>query len=78
MNKGNLEADQLAVINKYSNTVYRLAYSLVKNPDDAEDIHQEVFVRYISKQPSFENAGHEKAWFLRVTINQCKNLWKSA
>lgn len=78
MNKGNLEADQLAVINKYSNTVYRLAYSLVKNPDDAEDIHQEVFVRYISKQPSFENAEHEKAWFLRVTINQCKNLWKSA
>ncbi len=78
MNKENLDADQLAVINKYSNTVYRLAYSLVKNPYDAEDIHQEVFVRYISKQPSFENAEHEKAWFLRVTINQCKNLWRSA
>ena len=78
MNKGNLGTDQLAVINKYSNTVYRLAYSLVKNPHDAEDIHQEVFVKYISKQPFFENAEHEKAWFLRVTINQCKNLWKSA
>ena len=78
MNQQSLGADDLKIIEKYSNMVYRMAYSLVKNKYDAEDIHQEVFVRYITKKPQFEDAGHEKAWFLRVTINLCKNLWKTA
>lgn len=78
MNQQSLCADDLKTIDKYSNMVYRMAYSLVKNKYDAEDIHQEVFVRYIIRKPQFEDAGHEKAWFLRVTINLCKNLWKTA
>lgn len=71
-------AEDLSVIEKYSDMVYRLAYSLVKNPHDAEDIHQDVFVRYILKRPEFESEDHAKAWFLRVTINLCKNFWKTA
>lgn len=65
-------------IEEYSPMVYRLAYSLVKCKEDADDIHQEVFIKYIKKQPSFENTEHEKAWFIRVTINLCKNWWKTA
>lgn len=64
-------------IEKYSPMVYRLAYSLVKNRTDADDIHQEVFIKYINKRPCFENAEHENAWFIRVTVNQCKNWWKT-
>ncbi len=78
MSRKVLCTDDLELINKYSDRVYRMAYSLVKNNYDAEDIHQEVFVRYISKRPQFETVEHEKAWFLRVTINLCKNLWKTA
>lgn len=66
------------VIRRNSDTVYRLAYSLVKTRQDAEDVYQEVFLRYIQKEPVFDNAEHEKAWFMRVTINLCKNFWKSA
>lgn len=65
-------------IYKYSDTVYRLAYALVKNRHDADDIHQEVFVRYITNHVQFKNGEHERAWFLRVTINCCKNYWKRA
>ena len=65
-------------IETYSPMVYRLAYALVKSRVDADDIHQEVFLRYLKYQPSFENAEHEKAWFIRVTTNQCKNWWKTA
>ncbi|WP_343208668.1 RNA polymerase sigma factor [Anaerolentibacter hominis] len=65
-------------IEAYSDLVYRLAYSLVKNRYDADDIYQEVFYRYIQKKPKFENIEHQKAWFIRVTVNCCKNLWKSA
>lgn len=78
MSRQSLCADDLEVINQYSDMVYRMAYSMVKNKFDAEDIHQEVFIRYLKKHPAFESAEHEKAWFLRVTINLCKNLWKTA
>lgn len=70
--------DDLIMIEKYSNMVYRMAYSMVKNPQDAEDIHQEVFLKYLGKRPRFENEEHAKAWFLKVTINLTKNLWKTA
>ncbi|MBQ7776669.1 MAG: sigma-70 family RNA polymerase sigma factor [Lachnospiraceae bacterium] len=78
MKEKSLCADDLAMIEKYSNMVYRMAYSMVKNPQDAEDIHQDVFVKYIGKRPVFESENHAKAWFLRVTINTAKNLWKTA
>lgn len=77
MNKS-LCADDLETIKKYSDSIYRMAYSLVKNKYDADDIHQEVFAIYIVKKPKFENAAHERAWFMRVTVNLCKNLWKTA
>ena len=72
-------AEQVSeTINRNSDMVYRLAFSMVKNVQDAEDIYQETFIRYIRKKPLFESPEHEKAWFIRVTSNLCKNLWKSA
>ena len=65
------------VIRRNSDMVYRLAYSLVKTRADADDIYQEVFLRYMQNAPAFQGAEHEKAWFLRVTMNCCKNFWKS-
>ncbi len=65
------------VIRRNSDMVYRLAYSLVKTRADADDIFQEVFLRYMQNAPAFQWAEHEKAWFLRVTMNCCKNFWKS-
>ncbi len=73
-----LAADDREKILRYSPTVYRMAYAMLKNRYDAEDIHQEVFVRYLRKRPKFESGEHERAWFLRVTVNLCKNLWKTA
>ena len=66
------------MINRNSDMVYRLAFSMVKSVQDAEDVHQEVFIRYIRTNPLFESREHERAWFIRVTTNICKNLWKSA
>lgn len=65
-------------IEKYTDMVYRLAFSMMKNKYDADDIHQEVFVQYISNYAMLENEEHKKAWLIRVTVNTCKNWWKSA
>jgi RNA polymerase sigma-70 factor (ECF subfamily) len=61
------------IVNKYSDAMFRCAYTYCNNRQDAEDIIQEVFYKYLLKKPSFKDESHEKAWFLRVTINTSKN-----
>lgn len=62
------------VMELYGNTVYRLAYSQLRSGSDADDIYQEVFLRYFQKRPQFESEEHQKAWLLRVTINRAKSF----
>lgn len=69
--------DTQRVITVYSGMVYRLAYAMMKNRNDADDIYQEVFLRYIRRKPVFQSTEHARAWLLRVTVNCCKNHWKS-
>ena len=66
------------VIKKYSDMVYRLAFSYTRNKSDTDDIYQEVFLRYIKNTPEFNGEEHRKAWLLRVTINCCKKMYLSA
>ena len=72
-----MKRDHEEKIEKYIATVFRCAYSFVKNRHDAEDIMQEVFVKYLTKKPFFADENHEKAWFIRVTINMSKNYLRS-
>lgn len=67
-----------ALIEKYEKTVYKLAYSCLRSRQDADDIYQEVFLRYFRRQPEFTSEEHEKAWFIRTTINCCKNFCVSS
>ncbi len=69
------QAEQVIV--RQSDTVYKLAFAQLRNRSDADDVYQEVFLRYVKKAPAFESAEHERAWFLRVTLNCCKRLWSS-
>ena len=71
---------QEAVIRRYSNMVYRLAFARTGNVSDAEDLYQEVFLRSLTKAPAFASEEHRKAWLLRVAVN-CANrfhtsLWR--
>lgn len=68
---------EIETIKKYSNMVYRLAFSMMKNKSDADDVYQEVFLRFLKRKPVFDNEEHEKAWFIRVTINCAKTSLKS-
>lgn len=66
------------VMDQYSAMVYRMAYSHLRSRADAEDISQEVFLRYYQKRPQFESEEHRKAWLLRVTINRARTYVTSA
>ena len=62
------------VIAAYGDLLYRSAYVLLANPDDIQDVLQEVFLKYMDKAPAFQNEDHEKAWLIRVTVNLCKDF----
>lgn len=64
-------------IDKYADTLYKLAFLRLKNKEDAEDVVQEVFYKYIKTDMQFESAEHEKAWLIQVTLNQCRSLWRT-
>jgi len=66
------------IVEKYSDTLIRVCFSYMKNMNDAEDLAQEVFIKFMEKKPSFEDNEHEKAWLIRVAINMSKNRLKTA
>lgn len=66
-----------AVIRRYSDMVYRLAFARTGNRSDAEDLYQEVFLRYLTRAPAFTSEDHRKAWLLRVAVN-CANRFHTA
>ncbi|MBP1755471.1 MAG: polymerase, sigma-24 subunit, subfamily [Firmicutes bacterium] len=66
------------ILDKYSKTLIKIAFSYMKNTADAEDIVQEVYISLMRRGSGFESDEHEKAWLIRVTINKCKNRLKSA
>lgn len=71
------EQDVNRAIEQYGDTVRRLCMIHLKNYHDTEDIFQTVFLKYILSSVVFENEEHKKAWFIRVTLNACKDLLKS-
>jgi RNA polymerase sigma-70 factor (ECF subfamily) len=65
-------------IEEYADMLFKLSYIRLGNSQDAEDVVQEVFYQYFKSNKSFESGEHEKAWLLRVTLNACKKVWRSA
>lgn len=63
---------------EYKDTVFRVAYSYTKNKSDAEDISQEVFLKFYTSMAKFEDSEQLKAWLIRITINKSKDLLKSS
>lgn len=66
------------VMDRYAAMVYRLAYAQLRRAADAEDISQEVFLRYYQKRPEFTSEEHRKAWLLKVTLNRVRSYSASA
>lgn len=72
------ESEFMELVKQYRQTVFRAAYCQLKSYSEAEDITQEVFLALYTYHGSFNDENHIKAWLLRVTVNKCRNLLKSA
>lgn len=62
------------IFTRYYPLVYRLAYRYVGQPDEAEDIAQEVFLRFYHLPPQADNEAQQRAWLCRVAINLGLNV----
>lgn len=76
-----MRTDSALLVEKYQDRLFAAAFSVCKNPQDAEDVVQESFIVYHSSKKEFESEEHIKAWLLRVTINKakncCRSLWRN-
>lgn len=59
---------------KYGDRIFRAAFTVCRNRDDADDVVQDTLIRYYSLNKDFESEAHLKAWLLRVAINRAKDL----
>ncbi|MFR2884741.1 MAG: RNA polymerase sigma factor [Merdibacter sp.] len=71
------EQEITRAIARHADTVRRICLLHLKNASDTEDVFQEVFLKYALSTVAFDSEEHEKAWLIRVTINQCKDVLKS-
>lgn len=60
---------------RYKDDVYRLALSYTKNPQEAEDVCQSVFLKLLEQEQI--TPGKEKAWLMQAAANRCRDLLRS-
>ena len=56
--------------------VYRLAYDMVGNAHDAEDLSQEVFIKAFRSLARFRGDAKWSTWLYRITFNACLDFKK--
>ena len=66
-----------ALAARYIDTIYAVAFSALKNRADAEDVTQDVLIQLYKTDKEFESYSHVKNWLIRVTVNQCKKVFRA-
>lgn len=64
------------LVRTYDQSVLRLAMNLLRNPDDAQDIYQEAFLRVHKKLPEFRFDCSFHTWLYRIVTNLCLDLMR--
>ncbi len=60
------------MVRTYGDMLFRICLSILKNPSDAEDAVQDTAIKYMQKSPVFLEPEHEKAWLIKVAVNECR------
>jgi len=70
---GNGKAYEI-IVEKYNKTIFRLAYRLVRDFDNAEEITQSVFVKAYEKLDTYSSKYKFFSWLYRITVNESLNF----
>lgn len=72
------EARAEQLVRDYADLVTRIGYTWFGNPYDAQDICQTVLLRLMTRPGLPEAPENARRWVVRVAVNECKNLKRSA
>lgn len=61
-------------VERWGDMVWRLALARTGQVQDAEDVFQDVFLRYFRHAEKFQTDEHRKAWLIRCTVNRAKSV----
>jgi RNA polymerase sigma-70 factor, ECF subfamily len=67
--RGGDKASFLELLNRYSQKVHNLAMRITRNPEDSEEVLQDVFVTIYQKIDHFEGKSAFSSWLYRITVN---------
>ena len=59
------------LVGRYQERAYRLAWSILRNGEDARDLSQEAFIRVWGAAGSFRGQARFSTWFYRILVNLC-------
>ena len=72
------EEELCRAMDLYGDMVWRVCLLHLKNRADAEDVLQNVLLKFALRDKPFQSPQHEKAWVLRVAINESRDLLRDA
>jgi RNA polymerase sigma-70 factor (ECF subfamily) len=61
-----------ALIDPYQRSVFSVAYSMVNNAADAEEIAQEVFLKAFRGLATFRAEAKFRTWLIQITLNEAR------
>lgn len=63
-------------VEDHRDVVFRIALTYLRDRADADDVAQDVFLKLLKSDGHFESWEHLRRWLVRVTINECKSLFR--
>ena len=63
------EAVLEGLVSQYASALYRVAYSVLRNPADAEDAVQEAFLRVLRHRDNLDEVRDHRVWLIRIVWN---------
>ncbi|MEA3548459.1 MAG: sigma-70 family RNA polymerase sigma factor [Thermodesulfobacteriota bacterium] len=60
----------------FQNRMFSLAYNYVKNPEEAKDLAQDIFITVHRALPTLRDKTKFSAWIYQIGINHCRNRYK--
>jgi len=64
------------IINKYKNQLYATILRMTKNPQDAQDLVQDAFIKVYRNLDKYDASGSFSSWLYRVAINHCMDEFR--
>ena len=75
-----LEGDEQAfdqIVRRWETKIYNLAWRLLGNREDAQDVVQETFLSVFKSLRSLRTPENFPAWLYRITLNHCRVRWRT-